>query len=111
MSVMRADELGNLEKQARIIQQNVRAWALRRNYTNMRNAVMTLQIFWRNRRLGRTQRLHQAPQQLERDATVLQQREGNAVNINDTHDQSLALEAMGGGESTSSLHLSNLSQV
>ncbi len=113
MSAMRADELGNLEKQARIIQQNVRAWALRRNYINMRNAVITLQMFWRNRRSGRAQRggLHQARLQLERDE-VLPQGERNTVYINDTHDQSLDFEDMGGGDqSTTSFHRSNLSQV
>ncbi len=107
MSVMRADELGNLEKQARIIQQNVRAWALRRNYTNMRNAVLTLQMFWRSRRSGRAQRLQQQTEQLEKDA-VLQERK--SVNIN---YQNLALEDVGGGgeEQLSPLHFSNLSQV
>ncbi len=101
MSVMGADELGNLEKQARIIQQNVRAWALRRNYTNMRNAVLTLQMFWRNRRSGRTQKLLQQAQQQ-------QQLERNAVDIN---DQSLDLEDVGGGEELLPVYLSNLSQV
>lgn len=35
--------------QARLIQNNVRGWLLRRNFVNLRNATMTLQSAWRER--------------------------------------------------------------
>jgi hypothetical protein len=50
---MGADELEELECQARVIQQNMRAWALRRNYKSMRAAASTLQTAWRERQRGR----------------------------------------------------------
>jgi hypothetical protein len=53
MSMMGADELEELECQARVIQQNMRAWALRRNYKSMRAAANTLQTAWRERQRGR----------------------------------------------------------
>jgi hypothetical protein len=51
--MMGADELEDLECQARVIQQNMRAWALRRNYKSMRAAASTLQTAWRERQRGR----------------------------------------------------------
>jgi hypothetical protein len=51
--MMGADELEELECQARVIQQNMRAWALRRNYKSMRAAASTLQTAWRERQRGR----------------------------------------------------------
>jgi hypothetical protein len=53
MSMMGPEELGELEKQARIIQQNMRAWALRKNYKTLRTAARTLQLAWRSRPKGR----------------------------------------------------------
>ncbi|KAG5178670.1 hypothetical protein JKP88DRAFT_329414 [Tribonema minus] len=54
MSMMGPEELEELEGQARKIQQNLRAWALRRNYRSMRAAARTLQLAWRERQRERT---------------------------------------------------------
>ena len=50
MSLMEPSELGELEEEARVIQSNVKAWIMRRNYKRMREAVNTLEDRWLERR-------------------------------------------------------------
>mmetsp|Transcript_3319 Transcript_3319/g.5153 ORF Transcript_3319/g.5153 Transcript_3319/m.5153 type:complete len:594 (-) Transcript_3319:307-2088(-) len=54
ISMMGNEEKEKLEEQAKVIQQNMRAWVLRRNYKNMRNAAKTLQCAWRERHNAKT---------------------------------------------------------
>lgn len=50
MLMMSPDELSVVEEEVRLIQNNVRAWLLRKNYTNLREAVKTLQTAWREKK-------------------------------------------------------------
>jgi hypothetical protein len=50
MSMMSPNEIVAVEEEVRKIQNNVRAWLLRKNYTNLRDAARTLQVAWRERR-------------------------------------------------------------
>jgi len=50
MSMMTESELGKVEAEVRVIQNNVRTWLLRKNYTNLREAARVLQAHWRQRR-------------------------------------------------------------
>jgi len=47
---MGPEELSRLEEEACIIQNNVRAWLLRKHYKSMREAIRLLQMVWRERR-------------------------------------------------------------
>ncbi len=53
MKFMGAEELQEIESEATIIQNNVRAWLLRKNYRNLRDAALTLQGAWRERKKSR----------------------------------------------------------
>lgn len=50
MSMMRQQELDQVEDEVRKIQNNVRGWLLRKNYVNLRDAAKTLQVAWRGKR-------------------------------------------------------------
>lgn len=50
MSLMAPNELEQVEEEVVVIQNNVRAWLLRKNYINLRDAAMTLQVAWRERK-------------------------------------------------------------
>jgi len=45
MSSMGPRELLIIENEVRLIQNNVRGWLLRKNYTNLRDAAKTLQVY------------------------------------------------------------------
>lgn len=51
MSLMAPNELQQVEDEVRVIQNNVRSWLLRKNYINLRDAAMTLQNAWRERKV------------------------------------------------------------
>ena len=50
MSLMGPQELARVEEEVKLIQNNVRAWLLRKNYTNLREAARVLQNAWRDKR-------------------------------------------------------------
>lgn len=50
MSMMGAQEIEQVESEVRRIQNNVRGWLLRKNYTNLRDAARVLQVAWREKR-------------------------------------------------------------
>ncbi|RYH18525.1 hypothetical protein EON65_27105 [archaeon] len=50
MSMMGHTELQQVEEEVRKIQNNVRGWLLRKNYTNLRDATKILQSAWRERK-------------------------------------------------------------
>lgn len=50
MAMMGPVELEQVEEEVRKIQNNVRGWLLRKNYTNLREATRLLQSAWRERR-------------------------------------------------------------
>ena len=50
MSMMRQQELDQVEDEVRKIQNNVRGWLLRKNYVNLRDAAKTLQVAWRGKK-------------------------------------------------------------
>lgn len=50
MSMMGPLELEKVESEVKLIQNNVRAWILRKNYTNLRDAARVLQAAWREKR-------------------------------------------------------------
>lgn len=50
MSMMGPQELDRVESEVKLIQNNVRAWILRKNYTNLRDAARVLQTAWRERK-------------------------------------------------------------
>ena len=47
---MGSQELENVKTEVKLIQNNVRGWLLRKNYVNLREAIKTLQIAWRERK-------------------------------------------------------------
>ena len=47
MSMMGPHEIEKVESEVKVIQNNVRAWILRKNYTNLRDAARVLQTAWR----------------------------------------------------------------
>jgi hypothetical protein len=47
MAMMGPDERAELEKEARVLQKNMKAWIMRRNYKAMRDSVRKLQVLWR----------------------------------------------------------------
>ncbi len=50
MSMMGRAELNQVEDEVRKIQNNVRGWLLRKNYTNLRDAAKVLQVAWREKK-------------------------------------------------------------
>lgn len=50
MSLMGPHDLEKVEEEVKLIQNNVRAWLLRKNYTNLREAALVLQSAWRERK-------------------------------------------------------------
>jgi hypothetical protein len=50
MSMMGHLELRQVEDEVRTIQNNVRGWILRKNYTNLREAARVLQLAWREKK-------------------------------------------------------------
>lgn len=50
MSMMGQTELNQVEDEVRKIQNNVRGWLLRKNYTNLRDAAKVLQVAWREKK-------------------------------------------------------------
>ena len=50
ISLMGPNELVKLEDEVRLIQNNVRGWLLRKNYTNLREAAKALQSAWREKK-------------------------------------------------------------
>mmetsp|Transcript_5569 Transcript_5569/g.9137 ORF Transcript_5569/g.9137 Transcript_5569/m.9137 type:complete len:990 (-) Transcript_5569:1434-4403(-) len=54
MSMMGQFELKAVEDEVRTIQHNVRAWILRKNYTNLRESARFLQSAWREKKKGAT---------------------------------------------------------
>ncbi len=48
--LMGPQELENVKTEVKLIQNNVRGWLLRKNYVNLREAIKTLQIAWRERK-------------------------------------------------------------
>lgn len=52
MSLMGQFELDQVEVEVRRIQNNVRGWLLRKNYTNLREAAKVLQVAWREKKRG-----------------------------------------------------------
>uniref|UniRef100_A0A6U0XRL7 CG-1 domain-containing protein n=1 Tax=Rhizochromulina marina TaxID=1034831 RepID=A0A6U0XRL7_9STRA len=50
MAMMGPDELLDMEKEARILQKNMKAWIMRRNYRSMRDSISKLQVLWRENR-------------------------------------------------------------
>lgn len=52
MSMMGDMEIQQVEEEVRRIQNNVRGWLLRKNYTNLREAAKVLQVAWRERKKG-----------------------------------------------------------
>ena len=53
MAMMGPEELSEIDYEARILQKNMKAWIMRRNYKSMRESVLQLQGLWReSRRLG-----------------------------------------------------------
>lgn len=52
MSMMGQQERLQVEDEVRIIQANVRAWLLRKNYINLRESAKVLQGFWRDKKKG-----------------------------------------------------------
>jgi hypothetical protein len=55
MSMMGRQERQLVESEVRIIQSNVRAWLLRKNYINLRESAKVLQSFWRDKKRGHVQ--------------------------------------------------------
>lgn len=55
MSMMTSSELSKVEVEVRVIQNNVRAWLLRKNYVNLREAAKVLQTAWRQRKQSDSQ--------------------------------------------------------
>lgn len=50
LGLMGDSELLQVEREVRLIQNNVRGWLLRKNYTSLRAAAKTLQLAWRGRK-------------------------------------------------------------
>jgi len=57
ISMMAPDEKSRLEEEVRVIQQNIRAWVVRRNYKSLREAARTLQSHWRERQKNRAREI------------------------------------------------------
>lgn len=72
MSMMGPQELSLVEDEVRIIQNNVRAWLLRKNYINLRDAAKTLQMAWREKRNEKYQQIHKLKKERKKSITELE---------------------------------------
>jgi hypothetical protein len=65
---MNPEELVALDAEARLVQSNVRAWLVRRNYNHLKQAARTLQIALRRRKRENVKKTHQSHQPVSSSA-------------------------------------------
>lgn len=70
MSLMGPGELAKLEDEARVIQNNVRAWILRKNYKQLRDTSKFLQSTWREKKAMTQQREQEMSKPGEREVEL-----------------------------------------
>lgn len=54
MAMMEPNERAEVEKEARVLQKNMKAWMMRRNYKAMRDSARKLQFLWRENKASAT---------------------------------------------------------